>query len=169
MGSFAEEKKNGTLDLLLLSKLTTFEIIWGKFLSKLIILTFLLLLTSIFPFIIYLAGFETWPLILSSYGGMIFNLACYVFLGLFCSSITKSQILAALLSICIVFSIVLLIFTANSIDNFIVAQILQYLSLPFHYESFVRAAFKSYNIVYFLSFIGIFYYLTKISLTSRKW
>ena len=169
MRLFAEERKTHTLNLLLRSDLGHGQIIVAKFLSSLATVFFLLSLTLIFPTILALSGYSNWPVVLSGYGGVILCVMCYLSVGLFTSSLTENQILAALASFCALLGVMLLAVTANATHNDFLAQFFFYLSTPSHFESFVRGAFQSYDLVYFVSFLGFFFYLTHLSLDRRNW
>lgn len=169
MKSFAEEKKLGTLDLLLMSKFSGLSIILGKLTSVLTLTLLMLALTFIFPIILGMSGLSEWGSILSAYAGLILSVTCYLSVGVFASSLTDNMIISAVLSFCILLGLMLLVFTANVTDNYLLGLIFQYGSTPFHYEGFVNGSIKSYNLVYFLSFIGFFIFLTRISIEARRW
>jgi len=169
MRSFAEEKKLHTIELLFMSDLSDVQIILGKLVSGMVTMSFLLLLTVVFPIVLAASGYSNWSVVISGYTGLLFSLACYVSAGLFASSLTENQIIAALLGFSLLMGQMLLIISANATQNYIVAQMLQYMSLAFHYEVFARGAVKNYNIVYYFSFVGFFLHLTWISLRSRRW
>lgn len=169
MRSFAEEEKQHTLDLLLSSKLTLLQIVWGKFLAYFSMISFMLVFTLIFPLILSFSGYNDWGVVLSSYTGVIFSIMAYLAVGLFCSSITDNQIVAALLTFCFLLGSMLLVISVNATNNYIFAMMVQYLTIPFHYEAFSKGVIRSYSLVYFASFIGFFFLLTIKSLQSRKW
>lgn len=169
MRMFAEEKNNHTLELLLLSHLSDYQIIFGKFLAGILTVIFMLSFTLIYPVILSFSGFSDWGMIISSYIGIIFSIMCYLSVGVFTSTLTKNQILSAITSFCILMILLLLVVTSNATQNYIVAQIFEYMSIPYHYESFVRGSMKSYNFIYFFSFSLFFIFLTKQSLDSRRW
>ena len=169
MRLFAEERKGHTLDLLLRSRLSHGQIIVAKFLSSLVTVLFLLSLTLVFPLTLGVAGYSNWTMVLSGYGGVILCVMCYLVVGLFTSSLTENQIVASLAGFCILLGIMLLAVTANATHNEVLAQVFYYMSTPSHFEGFVRGAFQSYDLVYFASFIGFFFYLTHLSLDGRNW
>ena len=169
MRAFAEEKKQHTLELLFLSELKDLENIVGKFLACLIMASFMLLFTLIFPIILSFSGFSDWGMVGSSYLGILFSVSCYTAVGLFMSSLTKNQILAAISSFCLLLAVMLLVVTANATENMMVGRIVEYFSVPFHFEQMVRGSLRSYNVAYFASFLGFFFYLTHQSLGSRRW
>jgi ABC-2 type transport system permease protein len=169
MNSFAEERKNHTLDLLLTSDLTEMDIILGKLLGMMTGVCFLLLLTLIFPITLSLSGHGNWPVILSNYLGIFFCTFCYLSVGVFASSLTENQIVSSLLGFSILMAVLLMAASGGITKNYIVGQIFSYLSTPFHFEALSRGSIRSYDFIYFLSFSGIFIYLTFIKLISRKW
>lgn len=169
MKAFAEEKNNGTIDLLLSSKLSATEIILGKFFSTIIVTTFILMFSFIFPVILSFSGFNDWGLIATSYLGNVLSIWCYIAVGIFCSSLTDNQIIASLLTFCILLGSMLMVATVNVTNNYILSQMVQYLTVPFHYEAFTKGAIKSYSIVFYLSFYYVFFLFTAKSLQARKW
>ncbi|MCY4523227.1 MAG: ABC transporter permease subunit, partial [Halobacteriovoraceae bacterium] len=156
MRSFAEEKKQGTLDLLLQSKLSQAQIIWGKFLSCLMTALFMLSLTIVFPMVLFMAGYDDWGSVISGYLGLIFCIICYTMVGVFASSLTNNQIVASLLSFCILLISMFLVLSTNATSNYMLGRIFLYLSIPFHYQTFAYGMIKSYNMVFLLSF-GLFF------------
>ena len=169
MRSFAEEKKQHTLDLLLRSELTEMQIILGNFISNVAMVLFMLSLTLLFPLILSFSGYSDWGVVWSSYLGIVLSIMAYTAVGLFCSSLTDNQIVASLLTFCILLGSMLLVISVNATNNYLLALMVQYLTIPFHYEGFTRGLLRSYSVVYFLSFYAFFFSLTLKSLQSRKW
>lgn len=169
MNSFAEEKKNHTLDLLLTSDLSETDIILGKLFGILTGVVFLLALTLIFPITLSLSGHHNWPIIFSNYLGIFLCTFCYLSVGLFASSLTENQIVSSLLAFSILMALLLMAASGGITKNFIVGQIFSYLSTPFHFEAFSRGSIRSYDLIYFISFGSFFIYTTYIKLISRKW
>lgn len=169
MRSFAEEKKQHTLDLLLRSELSEMQIILGKFISNLSMVLFMLSLTLLFPLILAFSGYSDWGVVWSSYLGIVLSLMAYTAVGIFCSSLTDNQIVASLLTFCILLGSMLLVISVNATNNYLLALMVQYLTIPFHYEGFTRGLLKSYSLVYFATYLAFFFLLTLKSLQSRKW
>lgn len=169
MRTFAEERKQSTLDLLLGSQLTEMQIILGKFISNAILVLFMLTFTFIFPLILAFSGYSDWGVVGSSYLGVLLSVMAYLSVGLFCSSLTDNQIVASLLTFCILLGSMLMVITVNATNNYLFAQIVQYLTVPFHYEGFVKGVVYSYSLIYFASHLCFFFLLTLKSLQSRKW
>jgi len=169
MRVFAEEKKQFTLDLLLISKLSETEIIIGKFISVFLSALFLLAFTIVFPIVISFSGFNDWGLITTSYLGVIFSIMCYIAVGIFCSALTDNQIISAVVTFCLLLGSMLLVASVNATNNFILAQMIQYMAVPYHYEAFTNGVLKSFSFVYYASFLFFSYLLTLKTLQSRKW
>ena len=169
MRSFAEEKKQFTLDLLLRSELTEMQIIFGKFISNTLMVFFMLSLTLLFPIILAFSGYSDWGVVWSSYLGIALSIMAYTSVGLFCSSLTDNQIVASLLTFCILLGSMLMVISVNATNNYLLALIIQYTTIPFHYEGFTKGLLRSYSFVYFLSYLSFFFLLTLKSLQSRKW
>jgi len=169
MKLFSEEKKNQTLDLLFLSNLSHSQIIFSKFFAGFFISLFILSWTMVFPLILGLSGYNDWGTVFSSYLGLLFSITAYLWVGLFCSSLTENPIIAAITTFCILLGMMLMVLTINVTNIEILNIIFQYLSTSFHYEGFVRGSIKNYNLIYILSFSGFFYFLTHKSLESRNW
>ena len=169
MRSFSEERKDHTLNFLLSSKLTELEIILAKLTSSFAMAAFMIGLTLVFPVVTMMSGYSDWGVIFTSYAGLLLCVLCYLSVGLLASSLTESQVVAALLGFTILFGLMLLVLAGSVMNNPMVSEMLQFLSINSHYESFVSGAIRSYNIFYFISFIGFFTYLTYLSLTARKW
>ncbi|ATH07035.1 hypothetical protein BIY24_03510 [Halobacteriovorax marinus] len=169
MNSFVEEKNNGTLDLLMRSKLGLWNIILGKYFAHMTLILFMLVLSLMFPLILMFSGYTDWGVVLSSYLGLILNISAYVVLGMFASSISGNQIVSGFISFALIFGVLLLNLAANSSHNFIVGQILNYLNNQFHFASFIKGSIRSFSFVYFISFIAVAMLFINKSLSSRRW
>lgn len=168
MGQFSNESRYNTLNLLLNSKLSLTSILVAKFSASLLVIIFLLLPTFVFPIILAWSGFVDWAMVFTTQAGLLASVSCYLAVGLFASSITKNQVLAAMGSFAFLLSLMLMVFSIQSSDNLLIGQIAQYFSIPFHFENSVRGVIKSFNIVYYVSFIVFFAVLTNHSLKMRR-
>jgi len=169
MGLLSEEKKIGTLNLLYKSTLTEGQILFAKYCAGLTTALFIISLTLIFPIVLAIAGYTDWPIVGSSYVGLVLSVMCYFSVGIFSSSLTKNQIIAALTSFGILMGLTFLVFTANVTDNYLVGIIFRYISIISHFDVFLRGTIKSYDLIYFISFIAFFNFLSLRSLQSRNW
>jgi ABC-2 type transport system permease protein len=169
MRLLSEEKRNHTIELLFLSDLNNVQIIFSKFLSSMTIVLFMLGLTMLFPTILGISGYSDWGVVISGYGGLILLSAAYISLGLFASSLSSNYVICLILAIFMMLGMWFLVLSAGNTDNYIVGLILRYFSETFHFESFVRGTVRSFNFVYFFSFVAFFMFLTEKSLNSRRW
>ncbi len=174
MRSFADERKSGTIELLMTKPLTDYQIIFAKYFAGLTLVVFSLLPTLVYYFSVYRLGATignldsggTW----ASYIGLLFLGAAFVAIGLFCSSITETQIVAFILAVFICwfaymgFESLYAMEFFGKIDLFIKS-----LGISDHYASISRGVIDSRDVIYFLSVIGLFIILTKLSLVRRKW
>jgi ABC-2 type transport system permease protein len=169
MKAFAEEKSRHTLDLLFSSPLSHWQLILAKYGAQLVSVLFLLLFTVIFPVVLGASGYEDWGVVAANYLGLILSVMAYLSVGLFTSSLTENQIVSALLSFAILLGMMLLVISVQATNNVFVGEMIRYLAPPYHYEAFVRGGIRTYSLVYFISFIWFFLYLTLKSLDRRRW
>jgi ABC-2 type transport system permease protein len=174
MRSFAEEKKSGNMELLLTRPLTDLQIVLSKYFANLALSVISILLTLIFYLSIIKLGNPqgnidhggTW----GSYIGLLFLAGTYVSIGIFASSLTDNIIVAFILSVLFCF---FLFMGFNSVSNLIFSgetgTVIQNLGIDAHYHSMQRGVIDSRDLVYFLSAIILFIYLTRIKLNSRNW
>jgi ABC-2 type transport system permease protein len=168
MRSFAEERKSKTFSLLLSSPVHLSEIVVGKFLACLGVVTFMILLSSYSVAFIAMVGQPELGPILSAYLGILLMTGCYIAMGVFASSLTDNQIVAAIIGFGLALFMWLLSLPAQTTDAGI-GMILDYLSLRSHLESFLKGILDSSDIVYYLSFIVFVLLITHQVLDSRRW
>ena len=174
MRSFADEKKSGTIELLMTQPLTDLEIVLAKFFAGVILVIFSLLPTLVYFFSVYKLGFPPGNLDIGgmwgSYLGLLFLGSSFVAIGIFCSSISDNQVVAFIIT---VFLCAFLYMGFELIYTFILSGktglIIQSLGINSHYSSISRGVIDTRDLVYFLSITGLFILLTKLSLESRKW
>ena len=174
MRMFAEEKKTGTLELLLTQPLTDIQIISGKYLSGFLLVLFALIPTLIYYFSIYQLGAPVGNLdaagITGSYVGLILLGGVFTSIGIFASAISENQIVAFIIAVFLSF---LLFVGFNSLAAIDVwgrfSLTLEQFGILYHYNSMSKGLLDSRNIIYFLSVITIMLLLTNLILKSRKW
>ncbi len=169
MRQFSLERRQGTLEFLFSSRLSNWQILIGKFLSSLTFSIFILSLTLIFPVVLFLSGHKEIGHMLVGYLGVFFTLTCYLSVGLFTSYLCDNQISAALMAFSILLVIMLFMFVGNFSSNYLLNQFFLYLSIPFHVQNLFQGVIRTYNIVYFCSFVLFFFYLTERYMDSRNW
>jgi len=168
MKMLAEEKRSGTIELLLTKSVTDWQVVLGKFFACLTLIGIALLLTIPYYISISFLGSIDHGAVWSGYLGMLLMSMAYISIGLFASSITNNQIIAFLISLFIgVFFLIIFDILSSNSTGF-VGQILNYLSISTHYESISRGVIDSKDLIYFLSisFIGLM--LAETSLSKRN-
>lgn len=168
MRSFAEERKTRSFTLLLSSPVKLSDIIIGKFLACLSVVTIMISMTGFGIAFLYQVGEpETGPL-LTGYLGLILMAGCYVSIGIFSSSLTDNQIVAA--SIAFGFTLFMWVIGWGAQGaNPAVGDVLEYLSLISHLERFFKGIFDSSDVLYYLSFIFFQLFLTHRILDAHRW
>ena len=168
MRLFAEEKKLHTIELLMTSPLTLTEIILGKFLSAFLLLLVMLLLTVIYPIVLFATGNPDFGPILTSYIGTLLLSSCYLSIGVLFSSMTENQIVAGALTFAAGLFFWLISWATQSAGP-VWSDILMYLSLINHYNNFSQGLLNTADVVFYVSFIGTGLFLTHRVLDSYRW
>jgi ABC-2 type transport system permease protein len=174
MRSFADERKTGTIEMLLTKPISDLQIIMAKYLASLAIVLFSLLPTLIYYYSIYQLGMPVGNLdaggIWGSYIGLFFLGASFVAIGIFSSSITDNQILSFLLAVLLSGFVYIGFEFINSLAWFGQFDLfIKQLGIDAHYSSISRGVVDTRDVVYFLSLITLFISFTKLALASRKW
>lgn len=168
MRSFAEERKNKSFALLLSSPVRLGEIVAGKFLACLgVVLTMIVLSSYSVVFLVVMGSPEIGPIV-SGYLGIILMSGCYVAMGLFASSLTDNQIVAAVIGFGFIFFMWIIGWAAQSADEGM-GLILNYISLVDHMEPFLKGMIDTNHVVYYLSFMAFSLFLTYRIVDSRRW
>jgi ABC-2 type transport system permease protein len=170
MRSWAEEKKVGTMELLMTLPVSDLEAVLGKFLASFAFLLVSLALTLVLPIVVGALGRPDQGQIFGGYLGSVLIGAAYLAIGLFISSLTENQIVAFIMSVVVVFALFIVgeDFVLFGVPDRLV-PILSYLSLGGHFDSISRGVVDSRDIIYYLSVIGFFLYLNVKSVEARKW
>lgn len=170
MRAWAEEKKMGTIEVLMTLPLKDYEVVLGKFLASFFFMITTVVLTFPLAITVYSLGNPDTGSIIGGYMGAILMGGAYLSIGLFCSSLTKNQIVAFIISTVTCFILLIIgedIVLMSAPDTF--APIFSYLGLGTHFESISRGVIDSRDLVYYFSTIGFFLFLNTLALESRKW
>jgi len=168
MRSYAEEKRSGTIELLLTAPLTDVQIVLGKFLGAMALYAAMLAVTFIHIAILFWLGEPDWLPVVTGYIGLLLMGGCFVAVGLLASSLTRNQIVAAVIT----FSFFLLLWVVDWIASFTgpTAQaVLNYLSLTRHYDDFALGIVDTSHVVYYLSVIAFGLFLTVRAVDTERW
>lgn len=171
MGKWAEERKLGTLELLLTLPVKDYQVVTAKFLAGLALIASAVLLTLPAAITTASIGNLDWGPVIGGYLGTILMGGAYLSIGLFFSSLTENQIIAFILGVVGCFALYIIgspLLTA--IVGGSVAGMMQYLALAGHFNSIARGVIDSRDIIYYLSVIGFFLYLNLkvVSTKARK-
>ena len=157
MKMLAEEKRSGTLELLLTKPVSDWQVLLGKFTASLLLIVVALVLTIPYYITIWAIGPVDHGAVWCGYLGMILMSSAYIGIGLFASSITNNQIVAFLTSLFIgLFFLIIFDVLANNFTGSL-SQLFNFLSISTHYESISRGVVDSKDIIYFVSvaFLGL--------------
>jgi ABC-2 type transport system permease protein len=168
MRTYAEEKRSGTMELLLTSPITDVQIILGKFLGAMLLYAAMLAVTLIHIAILFIFGEPEWKPIATGYLGLLMMGGCFLSLGLFISSLTKNQIVAAMAT----FAVFLMLWVINWIGTFVgptTQSVLAHLSLTDHFDDFAKGIIDTKHVIYYLSFMAFGLFLTAKSVDSERW
>jgi len=168
MRTYAEEKRSGTIELLLTSPLTDFQIIMGKFLGAMALYSVGLLVSLLHIGILFLYGRPEWKPIATAYLGLELLGGSFISVGLFISSLTKNQIVAGMLT----FGVFIFLWVINWIGSFggpMLESVTSYLSVIERFDDFGKGVIDTTNLVYYVSFITFGLFLTAKSVDSERW
>ncbi|MBK5283985.1 MAG: gliding motility-associated ABC transporter permease subunit GldF [Bacteroidia bacterium] len=174
MRSFAEEKKTGTIELLLTRPLSDFEILFAKYFAGVVIVFLSLLPTLVYYFSVYMLASPKGNIdsggIMGSYIGLLFIGSAFVSIGIFSSSVSDNQIVAFILGMFLCF---ILHIGFESVSSFALFgsfdRIISQLGSNLHYSSLSRGVIDTRDLVYFISLTLFFLMLTRFVLEKRKW
>ena len=168
MRTYSEEKRSGTIELLLTSPLTDFQIVMGKFLGAMALYGIMLAVTLVHIALLFIYGNPEWKPIVTAYIGVLLLGGCFVSLGLFISSLTKNQIVAGMTTFA-VFLLFWIITWVGSFSGPTVDKLTQYLSIIDHLDDFTKGVIDTSHLIYYLSFITFGLFLTVKSVDTERW
>lgn len=168
MGLFSEEKKRGTIELLLTAPITDVQVVVGKFLAALSFYSIMLATTWVPVSVLFIYGEPALGPILAAYLGLFLYGVALLALGLFLSTLTENQIVAAVLS----FGTILLLWMVDVLAQSATSTtkaILTYLSILGHLDDFIKGVLTSSNVIFYISLMLLGLFLTYRSIDSIRW
>lgn len=168
MRLFAEEKRTGTIELLVTSPIRDIEIIIGKWLAALMLYCCLLIFTALNFAFLFKYGNPDWKPLLLGYLGLLLQAGAFLAIGTFISTLTKNQIIAGAAT----FGVELLLWVIGWVGEYetaMWAKILSYFSVITHYESFARGVLDSKDLVFYVTVIFLGLFFTARSMESLRW
>jgi ABC-2 type transport system permease protein len=166
MRLWAEERKQGTLELLLTLPIKDYEAVIGKYLASLLLIIVTLLLSLNVPLTVALSGKPDFGPIIGGYVGALLLGAAYAAIGVCISSMTENQIIAFLISVFIIAGSLLAGMLADIMGS--LGPLLRFLSPGEHFQSVARGVIDSRDVIYYLSVIFFFLFLNNFIVVSRK-
>ena len=168
MRTYSEEKRSGSIELLLTSPVTDVEIILGKFFGALGLYLAMLAVTLLYMAILFVYGNPEWKPVVTGYLGLLLMGGCFISIGLLISSLTKNQIVAGVVTFA-VFLMLWVISWIGETSGPTTRAIVTYLSITDHFDDFARGVIDTKHLVYYLSFITFGLFLTAKSVDSERW
>jgi len=170
MRSLAEEEKQKTDELLRTSPMTLNQVIAGKFLGSLSFVLIMFLPTLVFMSMLFMYSSPEWGPLITGYVGLTLFAGVGVAIGLFASSLTENQIIAAVIAF-VLLMILLMVdrLTMSMADRDIITGVLSYLSIGGHVSNMLRGVIDSRDIVYFISFMFFFLFMTRRTMEAKGW
>ncbi len=168
MRLLSEERKSGTIELLVTMPVSDLEIVLGKYFAGLGLLIVALFFSLPYAFTLTVLGQPDIGMLISGYLGLVLLGASYVSIGVFASTVSKNQVVAFIIAFTIIFTLWL-------IDKFLIIMpvylvpMLQFLSIDYHFNNIARGVIDSRDLLYYLSLIVFMLSLSKLSLERRKW
>lgn len=168
MRIFAEEKRTGTIELLVTSPLRDGEIIIGKWLGALCLYATLLLLSGLNMVTLYAYGTPDWRPMLVGYLGLLLQGGSLLAIGTFISSTTKNQIVAGVAGFCVCLMLWVLDWV-TAFEASTANRVISYLSVVSHFESFAKGVIDMKDVIYYITMIVLGLFLTARSMDSMRW
>ena len=169
MRLFAEEAKMGTLELLLTAPVRDYHVVIGKYLASVVVLASMIGLTIYYPILLMLLGFtpDLGPVV-SGYVGLFLLGMAFLSVGIFTSSLTNNQIVAAVLTVGILLLLTVFYFGSTYLLG-ISADIIGYLAWFPHFRDFAFGIIDTKDVIYFVSIAAAFLLFTVQSVSARRW
>ena len=167
MRAISEERKSGTLELIVTLPVSSAQIVLGKFLASLGLLSVAILLTLPYAISVSFVGDLDWGPVIGGYLGLLLLGSGYLSLGLFCSAISRNQIVAFIIGLALCFSVFILDKMLVFMPSFM-ASTLEYISIDYHFNNIARGVIDTRGLVYYVSFITMFLMFSVYSLGNER-
>ena len=168
MRAYAEERRSGTMELLLTSPITDVEIVFGKFIGAVGLYCAMLAVTLPHVALLFIYGSPEWKPIVTTYLGLLLLGGGFLAIGLFISTLTTNQVVAYIVS----FSVLLFLWIINWLGSFstgVFSDVTAYLSIIEHFDDFSKGVIDTTHVIYYLSLITFGLFLTAKSVDTERW
>lgn len=169
MRLFAEEKKMKTFDLLLTAPITSIHIVVGKYLAALAAIFVLMFFAFLYPATTAVFAKLNWVTLLIAFTGIFLVAAVYAAMNLFCSSLTESAIVAYVMAVIFNISIWFVGIGVELVDGPSARAVFEHISLNSHLSSLVEGTIRSSSLIFFMSVIFLFGFLSERVVESHRW
>lgn len=169
MRLLAEERRSGSIEVLMTAPITEGQVVAGKYLAALLFYVFLWLPTVSYALIVARGSEIDWGVVAAGYLGIFLVGALFLAVGIFASAMTSNQIIAAVMA----FAILLALFAFSLVEYLVnapgIKEVLTYVSIPRHMEELAKGIVDTRRLVFFGSTTLFFLFLTARALEARKW
>jgi len=169
MRLLSEEKNKRTDQLLLSSPVSITEIVVGKYLAAMSVFGITILISLVYPIIMFMYGSPALSEVIGSYIGFILLWGAFISVGVFISSLTESQMIAGVFTFASLLLIYFISWFEASVNNVLAKNIISWFSLLDRYSEFQSGILNVENIIYYLSFIFVFLFLTVRAIDKRRY
>jgi ABC-2 type transport system permease protein len=169
MRAYAEEKRSGTMELLLTAPLTDLQIILGKFLGAVVLYAAMLAVTVPSLAVLFAYGNPDWQPVATSYLGLFLLGSSFIAFGLFISSLTQNQIIAGVLTFVLLLMLLLVGWLRDVITSPAALTVISALSIFEHFDDFTKGVLDTRHLVYYASVITFGLFLTARSVDGERW
>lgn len=169
MKMIAEEKKLRSFDLLLTSPVRSYEIVLGKYLGSMGAVAGIMLLGFAYPISARILASFSWGPLLIAFGGVFLLAAVYGAMGMFCSSLTETSLLAFIMSVVLNIGIWFLGMSVEVIDDQALRNVFEHVSLNTHLATLVEGTIRTGGIIFLVSVIGFFLFVCERMVESNRW
>jgi len=168
MRTYSEEKRSGTIELLLTSPVSDAEIILGKFIGALGLYAAMLAVTLLYIGILFVWGRPEWKPLVAGYLGLLLMGGAFVSIGLLISSTTNNQIVAGVVTFVVFLMLWIIGWFADSAGP-VIGPITSFLSITEHFDDFAKGIIDTKHVIYYLSLITLGLFLTSKSVDTERW
>ena len=168
MRLFAEERRSGTIELLLTYPVRDGAVLVGKYLAALAVYVIMLALTLLYPAIVFYFVRLEWGPLLTGYLGLLLMGATFLAVGIFASSLTENQIVASITT----FGVLLILWVIGWSAEYVGGtwgSVLSHLSLLDHFDTFAKGIFDTKDVIYYVNFTILALFIGLKSLEARRW
>jgi ABC-2 type transport system permease protein len=170
MRLWAEEKKLGTLEVLLTMPLKEIDVVLGKFFASFAFIFISLSCSITIPITLGILGKPDYGVVLGSYIGALLLGSAYLAIGLYISSLSENQVVAFVISLAVIFTLLLVGLAPTQLNQLgAFAHICEYVSLLSHFNNVTRGVIDSRDVIYYLSIVALFLWLNVKNIEARKW